>query len=370
MPLPSSTQTTQASVSNAYPAAPLHYVNIGHKLDGDYKFGYDTGKGPLGQSFREEIRLADGTISGTYGVVDELGHKRLVHFSAGKTGLFSQEEPSSKAMKELPSSTPTPPQPRFVQKPSSKAATNHFTAPFSSFGLVNYLQSQTTASVPKSSTPIQHNIIQAPQTNSLLSKQSTSTQNNMVLVSQVNSVTSTKPSTTTQHNMVSLPQTNSLHLSQQPTSIQYNTFSSHQTKSLLQTKPSSPTQHNIVHAPQMNSLLRKPSADIQNNMAQVSQMNSHLSKSSTFVETNGISDKNQKAFVPFMESYRLTNLQRQAKVETPNKMPSLKKMETIFVTSTYDPKIEDEYYDSAPPFIDVERLSYNIGTDKNASSKI
>ncbi|GFS40928.1 uncharacterized protein TNIN_187111 [Trichonephila inaurata madagascariensis] len=104
-------------------------------------------------------------------------------------------------------------------------------------------------------------------------------------------------------------------------------------------------------------------------MAQVSRMNSHLPKSSTSVETNGISDKNQRHLY---HSWNLTDLQisKQAKVEIPNKLPSLKKMETIFATSTYDPKIEDEYYDSAPPFIDVERLSYNIGTDKNASLKI
>lgn len=61
---PDSNAPTQASVKIPYPAAPLHYVQIGPQLTGDYKFGYDTGKGPLGQSFREEIRLADGTISG------------------------------------------------------------------------------------------------------------------------------------------------------------------------------------------------------------------------------------------------------------------------------------------------------------------
>ncbi|GFT87424.1 uncharacterized protein TNCV_4050701 [Trichonephila clavipes] len=229
-----------------YPAAPLHYVNIGHKLDGDYKFGYDTGRGPLGQSFREEIRLADGTISiRTYGVVDELGHKRLVHFSAGKTGLFSQEEPSSKscegvtilnAYTSLNLDLFKNPAQRQLSKPFYRAL----------FHPLVWL----TISNPKQQLPFPNHLLlsniitcKAPRTNSLLSKQSTPTQNNMVLVSQ-------------------------------------------------------------------------------------------------------------------------------AKVEIPNKLPSLKKMETIFATSTYDPKIEDEYYDSAPPFIDVERLSYNIGTDKNASLKI
>lgn len=47
-----------------YEAAPLHYVNIGSKLAGDYRFAYNTGKGPMGQSFREETRLTDGTVKG------------------------------------------------------------------------------------------------------------------------------------------------------------------------------------------------------------------------------------------------------------------------------------------------------------------
>ncbi|KAG8194851.1 hypothetical protein JTE90_017284 [Oedothorax gibbosus] len=101
---PDTETPTEASVGkNLYPAAPLHYVQIGPHLSGDYKFGYDTGKGPLGQSFREEIRLADGTISGTYGVVDELGHRRVVHYSAGKS---SQRERIPKRISDSVTSSP------------------------------------------------------------------------------------------------------------------------------------------------------------------------------------------------------------------------------------------------------------------------
>ncbi|KFM82787.1 hypothetical protein X975_14433, partial [Stegodyphus mimosarum] len=78
-----------------YPPATLHYVNIGSQLAGDYRFGYDTGKGPMGQSFREEIRLADGRVKGTYGVVDEQGHRRVVHYTAGKGGFVAEEEKNS-----------------------------------------------------------------------------------------------------------------------------------------------------------------------------------------------------------------------------------------------------------------------------------
>ncbi|XP_040066989.1 uncharacterized protein LOC8023106 [Ixodes scapularis] len=71
-----------------YPPAPVHYVNIGEKLDGDYKFGYDTGSGPAGQSYREEFRLPDGSVKGSYGYIDSRGHMRKVHYTAGKSGFI------------------------------------------------------------------------------------------------------------------------------------------------------------------------------------------------------------------------------------------------------------------------------------------
>ncbi|GIY22550.1 uncharacterized protein CDAR_269911 [Caerostris darwini] len=252
MPYPSSTKPTQpTAVKNVYQAAPLHYVNIGHELDGNYKFGYYTGKGPLGQSFREEIRLADGTISGTYGVVDELGHKRVVHYSSGKTGFFSQEEPVSKATpKDIPSTTSAP-QPKFVGIPNLNDIGRHFTSPLTSFSLASYLQSKTTAPISRQSTAVQPKIIPAPR-----------------------------------------------------------------------------------------------------------------------LQTYAVSTEQQKSMMPYIESYRTGNLQRQAKVDALAKAQSLQKKEAMHSTSSYDPKVEDEYYDSAPPFIDVERLSYNIGTDKNVSFKV
>ncbi|RWS22756.1 hypothetical protein B4U80_09261, partial [Leptotrombidium deliense] len=50
-------------------------------------FGYDTGKGPSGQSFREETRLPDGTVMGAYGYLDEHGKQRIVKYTAGKEGF-------------------------------------------------------------------------------------------------------------------------------------------------------------------------------------------------------------------------------------------------------------------------------------------
>ncbi|GIY22549.1 hypothetical protein CDAR_269901 [Caerostris darwini] len=75
---------------NYHPPAPVHYVNIGTDLAGDYKFGYDTGKGPLGQSFREETRLPDGTVKGAYGILDESGRQRIIRYTAGKGGFMAE----------------------------------------------------------------------------------------------------------------------------------------------------------------------------------------------------------------------------------------------------------------------------------------
>jgi hypothetical protein len=78
---------TTPSPKPSFPPAQIHYVNIGADLAGDYKFGYDTGKGPTGQSFREESRLPDGTVRGAYGYVDANGQQRIVKYTAGKEGF-------------------------------------------------------------------------------------------------------------------------------------------------------------------------------------------------------------------------------------------------------------------------------------------
>jgi hypothetical protein len=41
----------------------------------------------MGQSFREESRLPDGTVKGAYGYVDANGQQRIVKYTAGKEGF-------------------------------------------------------------------------------------------------------------------------------------------------------------------------------------------------------------------------------------------------------------------------------------------
>ncbi|XP_076318377.1 uncharacterized protein LOC143229651 [Tachypleus tridentatus] len=79
-----------AAPMNYHPPALVHKVNIGPKLQGDYDFTYDTGKGPLGQSFRTETRLPDGTVKGSYGYLDSDGRQRIVKYIAGKGGFVAE----------------------------------------------------------------------------------------------------------------------------------------------------------------------------------------------------------------------------------------------------------------------------------------
>ncbi|XP_037277924.2 uncharacterized protein LOC119170767 [Rhipicephalus microplus] len=106
------------AIPRYYPPAPVHYVSIGEKLDGEYRFGYDSGNGPLGHSFRQEFRLPDGSIRGSYGYVDSRGHMRRVHYTAGKSGfvilkderILDKEPPKDTLLEkdDLPSTTASP----------------------------------------------------------------------------------------------------------------------------------------------------------------------------------------------------------------------------------------------------------------------
>lgn len=98
--------------------APVHYASLGLELAGDYKFGYDTGKGNEGQSFREETRLPDGTVQGAYGYVDETGRQRIVKYTAGKDGFKAEGDIGPEgAPQAAPRSSAPAPQPSYAPQP-------------------------------------------------------------------------------------------------------------------------------------------------------------------------------------------------------------------------------------------------------------
>ena len=77
-----------------------------------FQFGYHTGKGEHDNSFREEKRLPDGTVTGAYGYVDKDGRKHVVKYTAGKDGfkVEGDVDPNIAAASaaKLPSTTEAP----------------------------------------------------------------------------------------------------------------------------------------------------------------------------------------------------------------------------------------------------------------------
>ncbi|XP_013771973.1 RNA polymerase II degradation factor 1-like [Limulus polyphemus] len=100
-----------ARPQNYHPPALVHSVNIGANLRGDYDFVYDTGKSSLGQSFRKETRLPDGTVKGAYGYLDKEGRQRIVRYTAGKEGFKAEGDVGPDG---IPAGTAPGPAPRPV----------------------------------------------------------------------------------------------------------------------------------------------------------------------------------------------------------------------------------------------------------------
>ncbi|XP_054722577.1 basic salivary proline-rich protein 2-like [Uloborus diversus] len=111
-PQPQAYQPQPQQPRSHTPAA-VHYVNIGAELAGDYKFGYDTGKGTDGQSFREETRLPDGSVQGAYGYVDADGKQRVVRYTAGKEGFKVEGDDIPKAPPAPAAAAPQQQQPNY-----------------------------------------------------------------------------------------------------------------------------------------------------------------------------------------------------------------------------------------------------------------
>jgi len=158
--------SSQTTTPTPHPPAQVHYVNIGQDLAGDYKFGYDTGKGALGQSFREEARTADGTVKGAYGYIDAQGQQRIVRYTAGKLGFqIDADEPAAGqggAAASRPASQPVTrapapqislqaapiqpaPAPRYTHQPAAQPAPQYNPSAYRPQQAVPYRPSQLTA---------------------------------------------------------------------------------------------------------------------------------------------------------------------------------------------------------------------------------
>jgi len=150
--------TTPAPI--LHPPAQVHYVNIGQELNGDYKFGYDTGKGPSGQSFREETRLPDGTVKGQYGYLDRENKMRIVKYTAGLQG-FQIDSDTALSDQQLQASRAAPAEPQQRAPQQAPQASSYYqpqaiSKPPAYQGLASAASSQP-ASIAQYSHPAQYN---------------------------------------------------------------------------------------------------------------------------------------------------------------------------------------------------------------------
>jgi len=130
-----------------HPPASIHYVNIGQELNGDYKFGYDTGKGPSGQSFREETRLPDGSVKGQYGYLDAANKMRIVKYTAGLNG-FSIDSDTALNEQQIAASKPTAPSPQYNPAPQPQPQQPAYSPRGAFQGLAQAAQSSQPAYLP------------------------------------------------------------------------------------------------------------------------------------------------------------------------------------------------------------------------------
>ncbi|PRD37877.1 UNVERIFIED_CONTAM: Cuticle protein 6 [Trichonephila clavipes] len=137
-------------------AAPLHYVNIGAQLQGDYKFGYNTGNDG---SFREETRNPDGSVSGAYGYIDASGKQKIIRYTAGKEGFKAEGDDIPKAP---PAPAPVAPQPAYQPQPQYNPQQYQPQPQYNPQPTYNnYVQPQPSQSYNQYSQPQQYNSQQA-----------------------------------------------------------------------------------------------------------------------------------------------------------------------------------------------------------------
>ncbi|KAJ9588162.1 hypothetical protein L9F63_018466, partial [Diploptera punctata] len=78
------------------------YNEIEHNGPGTYAFGYDVDDPHTGNvQFREEERHPNGTVTGSYGVVEPDGNVKVVHYIADERGYRVTIENSRKQRTEI-----------------------------------------------------------------------------------------------------------------------------------------------------------------------------------------------------------------------------------------------------------------------------
>lgn len=224
-------------------------------------------------------------FTGSYGVIDDTGHKRIVHYSSGK-GNFVPQAVSKSTINPFPT---TQQQSNLLMRQNF----NTFSQQQPIFKPANYLQSRTTRPVNIEQTPL------LPQKEFILKKQK--------------SVQKIKKNVAPVY------------------------------------KLATPTPHVNVVQPVYKSSTSVPTEQ--------------ATMTTTPLPT--MSEAQSNSITALSEMYK--SLKRVPKTTSiPKNLPTI--ANKIHETSgkSYESTVEDYYYDSEPAFIDIERLSYNIGSDKSS----
>lgn len=223
-------------------------------------------------------------------MVDELGHKRVVHYSAGKSSLKTQKDRIPR--RTTYSSSPPPSQSRYIENNSDTnlVPPPRYTSPLASLKLIERLQ-------PKPATPLYRNAEESMQKMSIVT----------------------------------------------PNNNAYNGLPVR-----LQPKPATPLYRNAEDS------IQKMSIATPNNNAY------------NGLPVPPLQSRDDETTRSMLDYYRASNVLRSGYAKSLDFERKVKKPEL----QVYDPKVEDEYYDTAPAFIDIGRLSYNIGSDSKASMKL
>lgn len=257
--------------------------------------------------------------------MDELGHKRVVHYSAGKSSLKTQKDRIPR--RTTYSSSSPPPSSRYIENipDTNLVPPPRYTSPLASLKLIESLQ-------PKPATPLYRNAEES--NNGYNGLPVPSLQLSQKLIERLQP----KPAT---------PQYRNAEESMQKMAIataNNNGYNGLQKR--LQPKPVTPLYRNAEESMQKMSIAT-PNSNAYNGLP-----------------VPPLQSRDDETTRSMLDYYWASNVLRSGHAKSLDFERKVKKPEV----QAYNPKVEDEYYDTAPAFIDIGRLSYNIGSDSNKAS--
>lgn len=273
-------------------------------------------------------------------MVDELGHRRVVHYSAGKS---SQRERIPKRISDSVTSSPPRRTPeeivdtvslnsRYVENQNTNLVPPPlYTSSMASLELINRL-------VPKpSTTPVYKNAEESVQRMSIVTPlNNVLGARNKVLVSRNNVRTNVDGE---RHNIRDTLR-----------SVRYASSSIRNARNFAyDSRKNKNTASNNVH----EALINVP--DSQSLTSALHSQIKNARSMQNYYQASNVHSTSDAATKSLLE---LTNRKHKNTNQRNMGVP------------VYDPKVENEYYDTTPELLNIERVSYNIGTGRKSSFKL